>query len=299
MTPKQIEKSIESATKKIAKHRKSADMFRTRAINAIAKLNKRYGIEMTLDNITITEERGAYGYEVNVTINEPFNGIIEWSDAYTATNNIRSMAENEHRIKQEERIIEHLRAELDAALATAKSNADAIAPVETALRNAMADFRIQWFDRMIEWHNRHFDRMKAEEPAVRAKRSEAYDAQRAAKWGSIEYKNADALIHKCNRFLSDPAIIAENREEYIARIERDLESVWERGITTLADKCRKFGINESAIKCYEPVVSERGFEVIITDDRNRVIDARVIWAAEYSDIVTPHTRYIVTERHNK
>ena len=43
-------------------------------------------------------------------------------------------------------------------------------------------------------------------------------------------------------------------------------------------------------------MTAKGFEVVIRDGKPRVIHARVIWAAEYSDIVEPHIRYIVTER---
>lgn len=43
-------------------------------------------------------------------------------------------------------------------------------------------------------------------------------------------------------------------------------------------------------------VTQKGFECIITDGQERNIYARMIWAAEYSMFVSPHTRYIITER---
>lgn len=43
-------------------------------------------------------------------------------------------------------------------------------------------------------------------------------------------------------------------------------------------------------------MTELGIEVLLNDSKPRVLDVRVIWAAEYSELVAPHTRYIITER---
>lgn len=64
------------------------------------------------------------------------------------------------------------------------------------------------------------------------------------------------------------------------------------------NKCKTFGVDENKVVARHPNVTGKGFTVILTDGKDREIDARVIWAAEYSEFVCPHTRYIVTERHN-
>ena len=103
------------------------------------------------------------------------------------------------------------------------------------------------------------------------------------------------VIKVCNEVILDDANQME-KPEYIAKVKEDLEKVWEMGIVKLADKCRKYNLDESKIKVSRPAVTEKGFEVILTDGGSRVIDARVIWAAEFSYFVSPHTRYIVTKR---
>ena len=40
----------------------------------------------------------------------------------------------------------------------------------------------------------------------------------------------------------------------------------------------------------------KGFSAIITDGTNRIVDVRVIWAAEFSSYVASHIRYIATQR---
>ena len=79
-------------------------------------------------------------------------------------------------------------------------------------------------------------------------------------------------------------------------MKEELEKSWEQGIVKLTKKCQGFGVDESKVSTCAPEMTAKGFEVIIRDGKPRVIHARVIWAAEYSDIVEPHIRYIVTER---
>lgn len=298
MTLKQIEKQIETANKNIIKFDKAVEMYRNRAINAIAKVNKRYGIQMTLDNITITKSQ--YG-SFDATIAKQFDNIIDFSDSCRIRTALEYMTENEHKASKERTRLCELIKTRDALTKAINDKENANAPIESALRNVMTNFRIEWFNRMIKWHGEHYDYMKSIEDDVRAKRSAAY-ADKQTTWrilprfASPEYKDAERRYTECGRILSDMVFRVSNKDEYIAKIREGLAATWENGIKILADKVRTFGIDETSIEASAPNVTEKGFETYLHDNKTRTLHARVIWAAEHSVIVTPHTRYIVTER---
>lgn len=297
MTLNQINKQIETANKNIAKFDKAVEMYRTRAINAIAKVNKRYGIEITLDNITITKSR--YG-SFDAIIAKPFDNMIDFSDSCRIRTALEYMTENEHKASKERTRVCELTKTRDALAKAISDKEKANAPLESALRNVMSDFRIEWFNRMIQWHGKHYDHMKSIEADVRTRRATAYADKNetwriSPRYNSPEYKDAERRYTECGRILSDMVFRTSNKEEYIAKISDDLSATWENGIKILADKARKFGIDETSIEASAPNVTEKGFETYLRDGKTRTLHARVIWAAEHSAIVTPHTRYIVTE----
>lgn len=301
MTLKQIEKQIETANKNIAKFGKGVEMYRARAINAIAKANKRHGIEMTLDDITITDGRGSLGfYTVETSIDKPYDEILDFTESCRIRTALEFMTENAHKASKERTRVQELTKTRDALAKAIADEEASTAPIESALRNVMSDFRTEWFNRMIEWHGSHYDYMKSIEPEIRKRRriaSEDKDAtwRIAPVMKSPEYMDAERRYTECGRILSDMVFLVSSKEEYMAKVRKELANTWENGIKILADKARKFGIDESSITASAPTVTEKGFETFLQDGKARTIHARVIWAAEHSEIVTPHTRYIVTE----
>ena len=87
-----------------------------------------------------------------------------------------------------------------------------------------------------------------------------------------------------------------DHDAYMAKMGQETIKSWNNGIILLTDKCHKFGLNEQAIKVSDADMTPKGFEAVITDETSRVVYVRVIWAAEYSVLVTPHIRYIATQR---
>lgn len=173
--------------------------------------------------------------------------------------------------------------------------------MENALRVAMNDFRVVWFEKMIDWYGKHYDAMrKALEPA-KSRRERAkvcknhFDTMH--RW--YEYKKVrkylEVVTGLANEIIYDDANKYE-KPEYMENAKKELAISWEKGIEKFAIKCCQFGVDEKNITVSFPTLTEKGFEVMLQDNRGRIIDACIIWAAEYSEYVCPHTRYIVTER---
>ena len=213
------------------------------------------------------------------------------------------MEENIKKQRIENANLDRLKAELAALEAQAKADADNYNNgLDAALRSAMADFRVVWFDRMMTWFGNHFDIIKKRTPEMKERRARVRSLQYyfdTFRHRIPHYKVRNFLertANVCNEIILDDANRYETREAYLAAMKEELEKSWERGIVNLTKKCQAFGVDESKVSTCAPELTEKGFEVIIRDGQPRVIHARVIWAAEYSDIVQPHTRYIVTER---
>lgn len=279
-TINQLKKQLETSTKRVAQFESRIEMYSGRLVKALERATKKLGFTVSVENYKELPNVGQH-----------------WDLYFSISSAIDYKAENENNLKRELETNERLKAriaKLEKALTDKK-------PLEDALRSAMADFRTVWFEKMIDWYDKHYDYLRSilDHNLKRRERAKAarYHFETRHRWN--EYKRVKEyltrVIKVCNEVILDDANQME-KPEYIAKVKEELEKVWEMGIVKLADKCRKYNLDESKIKVSRPAVTEKGFEVILTDGGSRVIDARVIWAAEFSYFVSPHTRYIVTKR---
>ena len=298
-TVNQIKKQIETAEKNIAGFEKKIAMYNDRMNKAIAAINKQ-GANFSEADVIVTDK--PYGraiireYQLPKEIVEKY----DWEMTFRIKNNIEYRDENRRNLERETRHLENLRAELakmeEDAARTEKENA----PLEEALRNAMKDFREVWFARMADYYERHWDAINAILPEKRARFDKAKRILNTYHVRLYNHRRFRLFLEnvksECAEIITDDAALY-SRPEYLEKMKEHTEKVWEAGIKKLTTKCKSFGVDETKVIAHRPEVTRKGFEVVLTDGKQRVIDARVIWAAEYSDFVSPHTRYIVTERH--
>ena len=305
-TIKQITKQIETATKRIADFDRKIAMYTERRDKAIAAANKKSGLNICVDDIIVKENtNGRYTWK-EYSLPESIRDAIGFEALFKITNACDYINDNTKNKSIEERNLARLQAELAELEAKAKADADNYNnALDSALRSAMADFRVVWFDRMMTWHGKHFDIIKKRTPAMIECRARVRSLQQY--FDVYRFRNThrrisrflEATAKRCNEIIADDANRYDNRDAYLADVKKELERSWESGIVKLTNKCQGFGVDESKVSTCAPEMTAKGFEVIIRDGKPRVIHARVIWAAEYSDIVEPHIRYIVTERQSK
>lgn len=278
-TINQLKKRLESSMKRASQYEARIEMYSARIFKGLEKATKALGTTVTLEN-----------YDELLTKSN-------WDLYFPISNAIDYKLENERNLKGEIAQIESL----NVQIAHLEKDLNDKKPLEDALRSAMADFRLVWFEKMIAWYGDHYDYLRSilEKNISRRDRAKVARHYFETRHHWREYRKVkeylSRVIKGCNEVILDDANRME-KPEYLAKVREDLDKVWEMGIVKLADKCRTFCLNESNIKASNPRVTEKGFEVILTDGGPRVIDARVIWAAEYSVYVSPHTRYIVTHR---
>lgn len=278
-TVNQIRKQIETAEKRLAKAERNVEMYDARIDSAIARAAKATGANVTRDN---------YNETVPARTNFPV-----W---YSIESNFDSKAENEKAVARETREIARLRAAL-----VELTKAETATSLEMTLDDVMVDFRAAWTERMMAWYGEHYDYIAARIDAARARYVKARRIYDYMGFGGRYRKHPRIYAFVTNAKIAAAEIINDDaarmdKAAYLEKMANTLADVWAAGIKKLAAKCSKFGVDESKVSASEPEVTEKGFECVLTDGKARLIYARVIWAAEYSELVRPHTRYIVTER---
>lgn len=299
----QLTKQIEVANRRVADFDTKIARYTERRDNAIAAANKKFGLNIQVDDIIVKDEtKGRYTWR-EYSLPASVRDAIGFDASFKIANACDYIHDNTKKKGFEEQNIARLKEELAALEAKAKADADNYDnALDAALRSAMADFRVVWFERMMTWHGKHFDIIKAKTPEMKERRErirrlvQHFDRY----WTSNKHRRTINFLERkqaiCNEIISDEVNRYDNRDSYLADMKKELERSWERGIVNLTKKCQVYGVDQSKVSTCAPNMTSKGFEVIIKDGKPRVIHARIIWAAEYSDIVEPHIRYIVTER---
>ena len=310
-TPKtaKLQKSIEVSKRRIAEYAKKAEMYRSRF-----EKNNELGLNL---NDFRTDYDGTKATFVAIWKHDDKvceNWRAQYENKYGKDEgyckycdlryNAEYYAENIHNGLKEQHHLAELESQLSAANAVIaeqkakEENPDALRKV---LVDLMADFKKHWFDVMIKWKGDNYDYVWENKPMWRRwiDRKQRLHCNYYRQFHFKHTRLEMALEEKEKRFrkcLSSEALGYKNKDEYMAHVELDLIHLWSRNMNYLVEKCEKYDIDLDKIEIRNPSVGGKGFSVLIFDGKQRVIDVRTIWAAEYSEIVEPHTRYIITER---
>ena len=313
-TPKtaKIEKSIEVSKRRIAEYAKKAKMYRSR-------FEKKNELGLNLDELRTdydgSKEKFAEIRDFNGRITDGWRALydekIGHDDGYWKYCDMHEYAvyyvENVRHGLNEQRHLAELESQLNAANAVIKEqkakeeNPDALRKI---LVDLMADYKVVWFNEMREWRSNSYDVVWAKKPMwkrwIERKDRLVCNYHRQLGWNTQTHaklrKNLDEKEKMYRHHLCSEQLGYKTKDEYMAHVELDLIHLWSRNMNYLVEKCEKCDIDLDKIEIRNPRVEEKGFSVLIYDGKQRVIDVRTIWAAEHSYLVTPHTRYIITER---
>lgn len=295
-TINQIRKQIETANKNIAAYEKKIATYSERLDKAVSAINK-LGANFSVDQLKYNER--FHDYSMPETIYQKYDYMV----CERIVNNANFLKDNQRRLEMEIHRRNEMAATLDKMVADEKEHEQATAGLHDALESAMAEFRIVWFEKMEKWYDEHFHFVNRVLDEKKQRRERAknimrfYTHRNGYMW---EFRSRRArflnnIIKNCTEIISDDAARMEY-DAYMAKMKQETIRSWNAGINLLTDKCHKFGLDEQAINVQQPSMTSKGFSAIITDGKQRYIDVRVIWAAEYSVLVTPHIRYIATQK---
>jgi hypothetical protein len=295
-TIKQINKQLETAQKRISDYKRKVEMYKNRTIKACESVN--ISIDLIVESEREYRGHKLRDYKLPVDVN-----IIGFEKAFRITDNYESMKNNERYLSREIMLVESLKEQLSKMESDARNYQDATTGLSNALEHSMTDFKKLWFDKMKEWYKAHYSFINSKLQSAKANYERANKCrkyfERTRNWSWRKTSKIMRLLdnvckHSCE-IINDPAANMDF-DSYMKAMKQKTSESWNNGIRILTNKCFKFGLNEKAIQVKQPEMTSKGFSAIISDGTQRIIDVRVIWAAEYSTLVIPHIRYIATQR---
>lgn len=286
-TIKSLQRQLLSTESKLDKASQRISMYTSRVTSALAAATKLLGQEVTENN-----------YNVLLCAPSDFDARFRISDNLERLNEVK---------RAHVKLSRHL-SELQASLMELQQRESAKeAALEIALNSLSAlldSFREAWYTKMMDKHRAFRARVQEALPSHALRSDRLFKCISALGGATGGYLFAHRRMHTALRaayskeraWLFQPAAIL-SQEAYMSRVDRELSQSWEAGLKLLAEKCIRYDVNFAELEAHSPEMTDLGIEVLLTDDKPRVLHVRVIWAAEYSELVAPHTRYIITERH--
>ena len=84
-----------------------------------------------------------------------------------------------------------------------------------------------------------------------------------------------------------------NKKKYVERQVQLAEDKYRADIELVSDRVRKMKMDEKSIEVLSQQDDPKAFDMVLTDGQKQV-RARSIYAAQFSEKVTPHYRFIIT-----
>jgi hypothetical protein len=160
------------------------------------------------------------------------------------------------------------------------------------LHEQLKDFKKQLMEQVKKQSNNRYD--EAPQKLEKLKKSvEKYDNMeyRELMQGN-NYKNREKLKHAIAQL---NAILRMSKSDFIKKNLEAAEDQYNSDVKTMADKIHDKGLNIEAIECTNVHQDPKVIEMVITDGVKKLY-CRSIIAAEYSDKMVAHFRFIITER---
>lgn len=290
-----LEKQIEVARKNHDVFEKNIRTYNGRAIKRVNKLVSK-GFNISVDDFKIVKAQ--FGYEVSVS--DKVKDDVPWSLYYPVTSAMLSEHENKIHLQRNERRLEELlekqKSKQQAAEAESRQYNNAL---EAKFYKILKPFYNKWWAEQQAWCIKHYEFIHSKLAEAR----EQYD-----KLGDLIYEELRrhgstghyrSLVDKKKRYgviLADKAGQYKTTGAYVRFMHKEFDDYYGSCMRRLTQKCSKFNVNQDKLKVRSPWIAEKGFEIEIFDDKPRIVHARVILAAVYSETVSQHLRYIVTER---
>lgn len=191
-------------------------------------------------------------------------------------------------------------------IAAKEEQENIINAIKVKLFEQTQEFHDEYIRQAKAWAAKNYDYQERQEekyfPLVE-KCKEQLNEIGTYSWGDIETRNKVAAIKKeldgYKSILNKArAVTLYHKEEYISKCEKDAEEAFNHNISVLATKVNDKGIDVSKMTVERIDDDPKFFEMFITDGTTNLY-ARSIWAAEYSEKVTAHFRFIITDTKRK
>lgn len=290
-----LEKQIASAQKNLEKYNKNCTMYSQRADKYIAQEVKK-GNPVSREDFPLV--KGRYGWEVSVS--PEVKNRMKWEDMYRICDNIERECENRRNIEETSRRLEELMLQQRQKEEVQKERERQYnQALEKELDRVLEPFHRQQEALVKAGLEKHYSFIKENVAEAQKKYREldarSWEVLRTYGTGT-EYRALKSKMKYYGGIIGDRANRFDTMEAYVNDGLKDWNSYYRASLKHLTEKCSGFDVDKDKLTVTALGLRDKGLELVIRDDKPRVVHARVIVAAEYSDKVSEHFRYIVTER---
>lgn len=159
--------------------------------------------------------------------------------------------------------------------------------IATIIGEQMTEYKQEFLKRVKEQSERIYKKIEKDLPETEEKRKQAIQNRNMGLKREIEnswtYKNS--YIVKMNKTC----------EDFIEKEVKSADNEFDRSVESVSMRVQKKGLEIDNIKINKIKSDPKFFELLITDGKKKLY-ARSIIAAEYSDKMIAHFRFIITER---
>lgn len=293
-TAKQIEsakKTIEKLTKVIGTHTAQAD-----------KILAKFGF--TYEDFELVKTQWGDG---EVVLKDKSRQIeSNYWNIYSIKNKLEAKRKNERELEATKKRLENLLEQAAIEDAGEKAQNDRLTSVIKVLDRELESYKNKWLDNSIASASTDYDFCLSHYDEYKKAKSDAGNAYcdyHNIGWVNEDYKTRLNSLREeykaAEKAFSSVSWVSrwkDDKEGYLEHTKQDLIKYWNTCNERLAGKLIELSLDIDSASFHYPRI-ENEIDVIITDKNpSRIINARAIWAATYSSLVTEHIRYIVTTK---
>lgn len=195
-------------------------------------------------------------------------------------------------------------------IATKRSEEELLDVIKLSLIEQTKEFHDDFINDATKYAERIYDNApnvvsSCEErlPELRKEREDVIERVRAERgwryYNDSEYLAIDKRVNDCYKKLTNAkAILRKSKSTFVKEIIDAAEDTFNRNITTLASRIMNQDFDFDKLEVTSISDDPKYFELQITDGKNNLY-ARSIYAAEFSEKMVPHFRFIITNKRKK
>lgn len=159
------------------------------------------------------------------------------------------------------------------------------------------EFHDEYIEKVENFANRYWDNLPSKIESSKKVYEEAKQLYKEEK----DYDKSKILKRKmeeASRVYNSYLIVSRkysSKKEYVDKCKKDAEDKFDANMTAISERIHKQNFTISDIKVTDIHNDPKFYAMCITDGVKKVY-CRSIWAAEFSDKMIPHFRFIITNR---
>lgn len=188
--------------------------------------------------------------------------------------------------------------EHDAAKISSKQSQQIIINlIKQKLLENTKDFHDEYIERVESFANKYWDNL----PSKIESSKKNFEEAKKAYTEEQDYGKSKLLrsnMEEASRVYHSYLAISKkysSKKEYVEKCKEDAEDKFNANITTISERLRKQDFIIADIKVTDIHNDPKFYAMCVTDGIKKVY-CRSIWAAEFSDKMIPHFRFIITNR---